>query len=58
MDFGVTMRAIGVVRTAHTTLAQTPIQSSLNRAEQAVIEIDPRYAGGLDGLSASTTPGC
>jgi len=51
VDFDVTMHAIGVVRTAHTELVDTPIQSSLNRAEHAVIEIEPRYADGLDGLA-------
>ena len=50
MDF----HPIGVVRTAHTELAATPIQSSLNRAEHARIVLDERYA---DGLSASLKAG-
>jgi tRNA-Thr(GGU) m(6)t(6)A37 methyltransferase TsaA len=51
MDFDVSMHAIGVVRTAHTDLAATPIQSSLNRAEHGIIEIGGRYAEGLAGLA-------
>jgi tRNA-Thr(GGU) m(6)t(6)A37 methyltransferase TsaA len=51
MDFDIRLHAIGVVRTAHTELAATPIQSSLNRAEHGTIEIDGRYAEGLAGLA-------
>jgi tRNA (adenine37-N6)-methyltransferase len=51
MDFDVSMRVIGVVRTAHTELDTTPIQSSINRAEHGTIEIDARYAEGLAGLT-------
>ena len=47
MDFDVSMHVIGVVRTAHTELATTPIQSSVNRGEHGTIEIDGRYADGL-----------
>ena len=51
MDFDVSLHAIGVVHSTHSSLASTPIQSSLNRAEHASIEIDGRYADGLSGLS-------
>jgi tRNA (adenine37-N6)-methyltransferase len=42
---------IGVVRTGYTQTELTPIQSSLNRDEQAAIEIAGDYAAGLDGLA-------
>jgi tRNA (adenine37-N6)-methyltransferase len=51
MSQPVPLPAIGVVRTAYTQTEQTPIQSSLNRAEYAVIEIADDYADGLDGLA-------
>src|ERR1700722_5907081 len=51
MDFDVSLHVIGVVRTAHTELATTPIQSSVNRAEHGRIEIDNRYTEGLAGLA-------
>ena len=51
MDLNVPLHVIGVVRTSHTELETTPIQSSVNRAEHGAIEIDPRYAEGLDGLA-------
>jgi tRNA (adenine37-N6)-methyltransferase len=41
---------IGFVRTSRRTLESTPVQSSLNRAEEGVLEIDERYAEGLTGL--------
>jgi tRNA-Thr(GGU) m(6)t(6)A37 methyltransferase TsaA len=50
MDFDVSMHVIGVVRNTHANLGTTPIQSSLNRAEHATIDIDDRYAEGLAGL--------
>jgi len=42
--------AIGVVRTAYTNRAHTPVQSSLNPAETATVEVDPRFAPALEGL--------
>jgi tRNA-Thr(GGU) m(6)t(6)A37 methyltransferase TsaA len=42
---------IGVVRSAHTEPAATPVQSGLNPDETAVVEIDERYVDGLDGLA-------
>jgi tRNA (adenine37-N6)-methyltransferase len=51
MSQPVPLPAIGVVRTAYTQTEQTPIQSSLNTAEHAVIEIAADYAEGLDGLA-------
>jgi tRNA (Thr-GGU) A37 N-methylase len=32
MDSGISLQVIGVVRTAHTDFAETPIQAGLNRA--------------------------
>jgi tRNA-Thr(GGU) m(6)t(6)A37 methyltransferase TsaA len=43
--------AIGIVRSRHTELAHTPVQSSLNPHETAIIEVDPAWADGLDGLA-------
>ena len=51
MSQPVPLPVIGVVRTAYTQTEQTPIQSSLNRAERAVIEVAEEYADGLDGLA-------
>jgi tRNA-Thr(GGU) m(6)t(6)A37 methyltransferase TsaA len=50
MDSTVPLTVIGVVRTARVTPENTPIQSSLNRAEHGVIEIAGPYRDGLDGL--------
>jgi tRNA-Thr(GGU) m(6)t(6)A37 methyltransferase TsaA len=41
---------IGVVRTGRHVTEATPVQSSLNRAEQGTIEIAEEYAAGLMGL--------
>lgn len=46
----VPIATIGVVRSSRTSLADTPIQAALNRAERGVIEVDPKYREGLDGL--------
>ena len=51
MDLAVPMHVIGVVRTAHTEVATTPIQVGLNRAEHGTIEIANRYQEGLAGLA-------
>jgi tRNA (adenine37-N6)-methyltransferase len=51
MDLAASLQVIGVVRTAHTELATTPIQAGLNRAEHGTIEISDRYLAGLDGLA-------
>jgi tRNA-Thr(GGU) m(6)t(6)A37 methyltransferase TsaA len=51
MDPDISLQAIGVVRTARTDLAGTPIQASLNRAEHGTIEIDERYLDALEGLA-------
>ena len=51
MDSGIPLQVIGVVRTAHTDFAGTPIQAGLNRAEHGTIEIDRGYLDGLDGLA-------
>ncbi len=49
---------IGVIRTRHTERERTPLQASLNRAEHGTVEIAEPYRDGLDGWTASTTPGC
>jgi tRNA-Thr(GGU) m(6)t(6)A37 methyltransferase TsaA len=41
---------IGVVHTRYVSLEDTPIQAALNRFEHGVLEIDPAYQDGLDGL--------
>ena len=51
MDSGISLQVIGVVRTARTDLADTPIQAGLNRAEHGIIEIGRSYRDGLDGLA-------
>jgi tRNA (adenine37-N6)-methyltransferase len=51
MDTAVPLQVIGVVRTAHTDFAGTPIQARLNRDEQGTVEIDRSYRDGLDGLA-------
>jgi tRNA-Thr(GGU) m(6)t(6)A37 methyltransferase TsaA len=51
MDLAVPLQVIGVVRTAHTELATTPIQAGLNRAGHGIIEIGDRYREGLEGLA-------
>jgi tRNA-Thr(GGU) m(6)t(6)A37 methyltransferase TsaA len=50
MDTTLPLAVIGVVRTKRTVPENTPIQSSLNRTEHGVIEIDATYRDGLDGL--------
>jgi tRNA (adenine37-N6)-methyltransferase len=44
------LAVVGIVRTGRTSPETTPIQSSLNRAEHGVIEIDAAFQDGLDGL--------
>ena len=41
---------IGVVHTRYLSMEETPIQAALNRAEHGVLDIDPAYQDGLDGL--------
>jgi tRNA-Thr(GGU) m(6)t(6)A37 methyltransferase TsaA len=43
--------AIGYVRTARTELERTPVQAAANRGEEGLLEIEPEYAEGLDGLA-------
>jgi tRNA-Thr(GGU) m(6)t(6)A37 methyltransferase TsaA len=50
MELTVPLPVIGIVRTSHTEPESTPIQSSLNRAEHATLEIAEPYRDGLDGL--------
>jgi len=42
---------IGVVRTDRTTTVDTPVQAALNPDEEGVLELDPAYVDGLDGLA-------
>ena len=51
MDLNVPMHVIGVVRSGHSDLDTTPIQAGVNREERAVIDIEPEFAEGLDGLT-------
>jgi len=44
------VRPIGYVRTAHSELERTPIQSLRNPLEEARLEVSPEYAQALDGL--------
>ncbi len=46
-----TFTPIGVVRTPYTRAEDTPVQAALNREQEAVVEVDPAYADGLDGLA-------
>jgi tRNA (adenine37-N6)-methyltransferase len=41
---------IGVVHSAHTDPAHTPVQAGLNRAETATVVLDDAFVDGLDGL--------
>lgn len=50
MDINIALHVIGVVRTGHHDLENVPIQAGINRAEHAVIELDPAYRDGLEGL--------
>ena len=50
MDLNVPLQTIGIVHCNHHDLETTPIQSGVNRVEQAVIELEPVFADGLDGL--------
>ncbi|KQW47428.1 hypothetical protein ASC77_13270 [Nocardioides sp. Root1257] len=46
-----TFTPVGVVRTPYTRAEDTPVQAALNRGQDAVVEIAPEYAAGLDGLA-------
>ena len=45
------LQITGIVRTAHTEPAATPIQVGLNRAEHTTLEIANRYREGPYGLA-------
>jgi tRNA-Thr(GGU) m(6)t(6)A37 methyltransferase TsaA len=45
------LEVIGIVRSARTTPATTPIQSSLNRGEHAAVEVLEPFVEGLSGLA-------
>jgi tRNA-Thr(GGU) m(6)t(6)A37 methyltransferase TsaA len=45
------LEVIGVVRTGRTDREDTPVQAALNWGEEGTIEIDPRFAAGLEGLA-------
>ena len=41
---------IGVVHTQYESMEETPIQAALNWSEHAVLDMDPAYQDGLEGL--------
>jgi hypothetical protein len=41
MNLNAPLQTIGTVRCGHRDLETTPIQAGVNRAEQAVIELEP-----------------
>jgi tRNA-Thr(GGU) m(6)t(6)A37 methyltransferase TsaA len=45
------LEVIGFVRTARVTVATTPVQSSLNRTEEGVVDVLEPYVEGLAGLA-------
>jgi len=47
---GAPLPIIGVVHSARTNLADTPVQSAVNPDEEAVLELDLAYLDGLLGL--------
>jgi tRNA-Thr(GGU) m(6)t(6)A37 methyltransferase TsaA len=51
MAFPPPLPVMGIVRSAYTETEHTPVQSSLNREAQAVVEIADAYRDGLDGLA-------
>ncbi|MCH1867973.1 tRNA (N6-threonylcarbamoyladenosine(37)-N6)-methyltransferase TrmO [Nocardioides sp. CFH 31398] len=51
-SFGPTV--IGVLRTARTAKADTPVQAHANLGEEGSVELDPAYAAGLEGLEGFT----
>ena len=51
MSQPVPLTVIGVVTSSYTETERTPIQSSLNRSEEAVLRLAPEYTDGLDGLA-------
>jgi tRNA (adenine37-N6)-methyltransferase len=51
MPLTVPLPVIGTIRSQYTDTEHTPIQARLNVAAEALIEVDPRYADGLDGLA-------
>ena len=51
MPLTVPLPVIGVIRSQYTDTEHTPIQARLNPAAEAAIELDPQFAGGLDGLA-------
>jgi tRNA-Thr(GGU) m(6)t(6)A37 methyltransferase TsaA len=48
---GLGLEVIGVVRSARRRPADTPVQAALNPDEEAVVDLDPAYVEGLDGLA-------
>jgi len=47
----ITLRPIGVIHTRYTSFDEVPVQAALNGGEEGVIDLDSRYAEGLDGLA-------
>jgi hypothetical protein len=52
----VQLRPIGYVHTRHTSLAETPIQTSRNPDERGRLVVLDQYADALDGLEEFDTP--
>jgi tRNA (adenine37-N6)-methyltransferase len=50
-DDGCPLPVVGTIHTARTSLADTPVQSSLNRSEHGTIVIAEEFAAGLAGLT-------
>jgi tRNA (adenine37-N6)-methyltransferase len=48
---GCPLAVIGIARTARLSPETTPVQSSLNRDEEAVVEVHEQYVAGLEGLA-------
>lgn len=46
-----TFTPIGTVRTPYSLAEDTPVQAALNQGQEAVVELDPAYVDGLDGLA-------
>jgi tRNA (adenine37-N6)-methyltransferase len=47
----ISLRPIGVIHTRYTSFDDVPVQAALNGDEEGVIDVDPRYAEGLDDLA-------
>jgi hypothetical protein len=55
-ELGCTLDVIGVVRSAHTDIASTPVQAALNQREKGIVEIFEPLAEGLGTLRQGKSP--